>query len=78
VAKLSIDEQITQQEKYDRERKQRFREAAKTFAGKLASRKSVQEVALCGSMVTQDPYPGPSEGALVPPDATEIPGDSNT
>jgi hypothetical protein len=36
------------------------------------------EVRLCDSMVTQDPYPGPSEGALVPPDATEIPGDSNT
>lgn len=65
MAKLSISAQVAQQEKYDRKRKQRFREAAKAFAGKLASRKSVQEVVLCGSMVTQDPYPNDIDLAIV-------------
>ncbi|MGH7844251.1 MAG: zinc-ribbon domain containing protein [Candidatus Binatia bacterium] len=73
MAKLSISEQMAEQEKHDRERKQRFREASKTFAGKLASRKSVQEVALCGSMVTKDPYPNDIDLAIVVDSPDELP-----
>ena len=73
VAKLSISEQIAEQEKHDSERKQRFREAAKAFAGKLASRESVQELALCGFMVTQDPYPNDIDLAIVVDSLDELP-----
>lgn len=73
MARLSLIEQIAEQEKHDRERKQRFRKAAKTFAGKLASRKSVQEVALCGSMVTEDPYPNDIDLAIVVDSLNELP-----
>ncbi len=51
----SINEQIALEEKHCQERRRRFREAANRFASKVASLLSVQEVALCGSMVTDDP-----------------------
>jgi len=65
VAQSSIDGQMALEEKHYQERRLRFREAAKTFASKVASLRSVQEVALCGSMVTEDPYPNDIDLAVV-------------
>jgi hypothetical protein len=57
VATLSITDQLAEQARNDRKRKERLFEAAKTFARKVAGSTSIHEVALCGSMVTEDPYP---------------------
>lgn len=65
MAKLSISEQLAQEEKHNQERRHRFREAAKKFVAKAAALSSVQEVALCGSMVTEDPYPNDIDLAIV-------------
>ncbi len=73
MANLSVDGQIALEEKHYQERRQRFREAAKTFASKVASLRSVQEVALCGSMVTEDPYPNDIDLAIVVGSLTDLP-----
>ena len=57
MVRLSISERLAEQERNDRKRKERLFEAAKTFARKCAGSTNVHEVALCGSMVTEDPYP---------------------
>jgi Probable zinc-ribbon domain len=73
MAKLSIGEQIAEQERHDRARKERFLEAAKNFACKLAGLTSVHEVALCGSMVTEDPHPQDIDLAIVVDSFNELP-----
>jgi hypothetical protein len=64
-AALSITEQLAEQARNDRKRKERLFEAAKTFARKVAGSTSIHEVALCGSMVTEDPYPPDIDLAIV-------------
>ena len=73
MAKLSINEQLAEQERGDRERKERFHEAAKTFARKLAGSPGVHEVALCGSMVTEDPHPQDIDLAIVIDSFNDLP-----
>lgn len=65
MARISISEQIAQEERSYRDRKERLRNAAKTFAGKVAGVKGIREVALCGSVVTADPYPNDIDIAIV-------------
>jgi hypothetical protein len=73
MVKRSITEQLAEQERHDRQRKERFRDAAKTFAGKVAALSSVHDVALCGSMVTQDPYPQDIDLAIVIDSFSDLP-----
>ncbi|MGH7772602.1 MAG: zinc-ribbon domain containing protein [Candidatus Binatia bacterium] len=72
MAKLSIKEQAALEEKLCQERRQRFREAAERFASKAASLQNVHEVALCGSMVTDDPYPNDIDLAIVVDSLAEL------
>ncbi len=69
----SINEQIALEEKHCQERRSRFREAANRFASKVAPLQSVQEVALCGSMVTEDPYPNDIDLAIVVDSLADLP-----
>ncbi len=73
MAKRSIDEEIALEEKHNQERRSRFRDAAKKFASRVASVPSVQEVALCGSMVTEDPYPNDIDLAIVVDSLADLP-----
>jgi hypothetical protein len=73
MAKLSTNEQLAEQEAHDRQRKERFLESAQTFARKVASLRSIHEVALCGSMVTEDPYPQDIDIAIVIDSFSDLP-----
>jgi hypothetical protein len=73
MPKLSIREQLAEQERNDRKRKEGFSEAAKAFASKVAGLMSVREVALCGSMVTEDPYPQDIDLAIVIESVSDLP-----
>ena len=71
--KLSISEQLAEQDRHDRRRKERFLEAAKIFAHKVAGLTSVHEVVLCGSMVTEDPHPQDIDIAIVVDSFSDLP-----
>jgi len=73
MAKLSISEELLEQERNDRRRKECLLEAAKIFARKLAGLTSVYEIALCGSMVTEDPHPQDIDLAIVIDSFNELP-----
>lgn len=73
MARLSISEQLAEQERTDRKRKKRLFEASKTFARKVAGLTSIHEVALCGSMVTEDPHPQDIDLAIVVNSFSDLP-----
>ncbi len=73
MAKLSMSERLTEQERSDRKRKERFFEAARAFASKVAGLVSIREVALCGSIVTEDPYPQDIDLAIVIDSFNDLP-----
>jgi Probable zinc-ribbon domain len=73
MGRLSMSEQLAEQERNDRQRKKRLFEAAKTFARKVAGSPSIHEVALCGSMVTEDPYPQDIDIAIVADSFSDLP-----
>ena len=73
MVKLSISERLAEQERNDRKRKERLFEAAKTFARKCAGSTNIHEVALCGSMVTEDPYPQDIDLAIVVDSFSDLP-----
>ncbi|MFZ5632984.1 MAG: zinc-ribbon domain containing protein [Bacillota bacterium] len=55
------------------QQKIRFRQAALDFANKAKNLSSVQEVVLCGSMASDDPYPQDIDLAVVLSDLHELP-----
>jgi hypothetical protein len=58
---------------YDQQRRTRFYKAARQFAERLQSLTTVQEVVLCGSMATLDPYPLDLDLAVVLSSLAELP-----
>lgn len=55
------------------QQKNRFRQAAQNFANKAKNLSSVQEVILCGSMASDDPYPQDIDLAVVLSGLYELP-----
>lgn len=58
---------------YDQQRRTRFYEAARLFAERVQLLPTVQEVVLCGSMATLDPYPLDLDLAVVVSSLEELP-----
>ena len=55
----------TDESHYNKERREKLLQAAQEFAEKIKDSPSICEVALCGSMVMDDPYPNDIDLAIV-------------